>query len=216
MIFYLLGLLSYYKLANKPVPVSICLVFFAVVAVPPATTLFFFVDNHWIFQLIAFAGGIFCWTFTEYFIHRFMMHGKEKKEYHNSLHFHHHVTGTIFTSQVKRILYTLVAITLTAASILFCSYLFIVAGLVTGLSLYSYMHVWLHKQWASKWIGGLQKFHMQHHFGQTEKCFGVTTTLWDKIFNTAGKSGKVSSAKSIEVYFGKKHTKEMITHRQAV
>ena len=216
MIFYLLGLLSYYKLANKPVPASICLLFFAVVTVPPAATLFFFVNTHWTFQLIAFAGGLFCWTFFEYFIHRFMMHGKEKKQYHKSLHFHHHVTGTIFTSQVKRILYSLGAIILIGLSLFFSSYLFLIAGIATGLSLYSYMHVLLHKPWASKWIGGLQKFHMQHHFGQTEKCFGVTNTLWDKVFNTAGKSDKVAGAKSIELYFGKKNTQDLITHKQAV
>ena len=216
MIFYLLGLLSYYKLANKPVPASICLLFFAVVTVPPAATLFFFVNKHWTFQLIAFAGGVFCWTFFEYFIHRFMMHGKEKKEYHKSLHFHHHVTGTIFTSQVKRILYSLGAIILIGLSIFFSSYLFLLAGIATGLSLYSYMHVLLHTPWASKWIGGLQKFHMQHHFGQTEKCFGVTNTLWDKVFNTAGKADKIAGAKSIELYFGKKNTQDLITHKQAV
>lgn len=216
MIFYLLGILSYYKLANKPVPASICLLFFAVITVPPAATLFFFVHKHWTFQLIAFAGGLFCWTFIEYFIHRFMMHGKEKKEYHKSLHFHHHVTGTIFTSQVKRILYSLGAIILTGLSIFFSSYLFLIAGIATGLSLYSYMHVLLHKPWASKWIGGLQKFHMQHHFGQTEKCFGVTNTLWDKVFNTAGKADKIAGAKSIDLYFGKKSTQDLITHKQAV
>jgi sterol desaturase/sphingolipid hydroxylase (fatty acid hydroxylase superfamily) len=216
MIFYLLGLLSYYKLAKKPVPAGICVLFFAVVTVPPAATLFFFVNNHWTFQLLAFAGGVFCWTFFEYFIHRFMMHGKEKKEYHKSLHFHHHVTGTIFTSQVKRILYSLAAIILIAFSILISSYLFLIAGIATGLSLYSYMHVLLHKPWASKWIGGLQKFHMQHHFGQTEKCFGVTNTLWDKVFNTAGKADKVAGAKSIDLYFGKKNTQDLITHKQAV
>ena len=89
MIFYLLGLLSYYKLANKSVPASICLLFFAVITVPPAATLFFFINKHWTFQVIAFAGGLFCWTFIEYFIHRFMMHGKDKKEYHKSFHFNH-------------------------------------------------------------------------------------------------------------------------------
>jgi len=216
MIFYLLGLLSYYKLANKPVPASICLLFFAAVTVAPAATLFFFVNKHWTFQLIAFAGGLFCWTFFEYFIHRFMMHGKEKNEYHKSLHFHHHVTGTIFTSQVKRILYSLGAVALTCFSIFFSSYLFLIAGIATGLALYSYMHVLLHKSWASKWIGGLQKFHMQHHFGQTEKCFGVTNTLWDKIFNTTGKADKIAGAKSIDIYFGKKSTQDLITHKQAV
>lgn len=216
MIFYLLGLLSYYKLANKPVPASICLLFFGVVTVPPTITLFFFLNTHWVFRLIAFAGGLFCWTFIEYFIHRFMMHGKEKKEYQKTLHFHHHVTGTIFTSQVKRILYSSAAIILICCSLLFSSYLFMIAGIATGLSIYSYMHVLLHKQWASKWIGGLQKFHMQHHFGQTEKCFGVTNTLWDRVFNTIGKTDKIAGAKSIELYFGKKDTQDLITHKQAV
>jgi sterol desaturase/sphingolipid hydroxylase (fatty acid hydroxylase superfamily) len=212
----MLGLLSYYKLANKPVPASICLLFFTVVTVPPAITLFFFVNTHWTFQLIAFGGGLFCWTFFEYFTHRFLMHGKEKKEYHKSLHFHHHVTGTIFTSQVKRILYSLVAIILLGLSIFFSSYLFLFAGIITGLAFYSYMHVWLHKPWASKWIPGLQKFHMQHHFGQTEKCFGVTNTWWDRLFNTAGKADKIAGAKSIELYFGKKNIQDLITHKQAV
>ena len=216
MIFYLLGMLGYYKLANKSVPASICLLFFAVVTVPPAATLFLFVNKHWTFQVIAFAGGLFCWTFIEYFIHRFMMHGKEKKEYHKSFHFHHHVTGTIFTTQLKRIIYSLGAIILTCFSIFLSSYLFLFAGIATGLAVYSYMHVWLHKPWAAKWIGSLQKFHMQHHFGQTEKCFGVTNTLWDNIFNTAGKTEKIAGAKSIELYFGKKSTQDLITHKQAV
>ena len=216
MIFYLLGLLGYYKLANKSVPASICLLFFAMITVPPAATLFFFINKHWTFQVIAFAGGLFCWTFFEYFIHRFMMHGKEKKEYHKSFHFHHHVTGTIFTTHVKRVIYSLGAIALTCCSIFFSSYLFLFAGIATGLAVYSYMHVVLHTRWAAKWIPCLQKFHMQHHFGQTEKCFGVTNTWWDKIFNTTGKADKIASSKSIELYFGEKSNHNLITHKQAV
>jgi len=122
----------------------------------------------------------------------------------------------IFTSDVKRIIYSLGAITLTCFSIFFSSYLFLFAGIATGLSLYSYMHVWLHKPWAAKWMSELQKFHMQHHFGQTEKCFGVTNTWWDRIFNTTGKSEKIASPKSIELYFGEKINHNLITHKQAV
>lgn len=216
MIFYLLGLLSYYKLTNKSVPASICLLFFAIVTVPPIATLFLLINKHWIFQLIAFAGGLFCWTFIEYFIHRFMMHGKEKEEYHKSFHFHHHVKGTIFTTNAKRMLYSLGAVTLTCISIFISSYFFLFAGIATGLAIYSYMHVLLHKSWASKWIGGLQKFHMNHHFGQTEKCFGVTNTWWDRIFNTNAKVEKVANAKSIALYFGEKNNHDLITHKQAV
>jgi len=216
MIFYMLGLLSYYKLANKPVPAGICILFFAAVTVPPAATLFFLINKHWTFQLIAFAGGIFCWTFIEYFIHRFLMHRKEKKVYNKSDHFHHHTTGVIFTTAVKRIIITATAISVICCSVFFSNYLFLPAGILTGFAIYGYMHVWLHKSWAAKWIPGLQKFHMQHHFGYTDKCFGVTNTWWDKIFNTAAKTEKIAGTKSIELYFGKTKTQDLFTNKQAV
>ena len=127
------------------------------------------------------------------------------------------LTGYHFHDRCKKDnLFFRSTLTLTCISIFFSSYLFLLAGIATGLALYSYMHVWLHKPWAAKWIGGLQKFHMQHHFGQTEKCFGVTNTWWDKIFNTTGKADKIASAKSIELYFGEKNNHNLITHKQAV
>ena len=217
MIFYMLGLLSYYKIRNKPVPSAVCLLFFGVITIPPTTTLFFFVNKHWTFQLIAFAGGLFCWTFIEYFIHRFLLHAKENKHHSKSHHSIHHADpGKIFTANLKRLLITALAILAVWASVLFSNYLFLPAGFLTGFALYGYMHVWLHKQWAAKWLGGLQTFHMRHHLDQTEKCFGVTFTWWDKIFNTSGKADKVSGSKSFEFYFGKKNAQHLITHKQAV
>jgi len=215
MIFYLIGILGYYKLINKPVPAGICLLFFAVIAVPPATTLLFFINKHWIFHLIAYAGGLFCWTFIEYFVHRFLMHGKEKEDYYKSDHFLHHTNPTkIFTGQVKRIAYSVMAILITWSSISFSNYLFLPAGFITGFALYINMHRVLHSAWASRWLSGLQKFHMQHHLGQTEKCFGVTTTFWDKLFNTTNKSDKTMTAKKVDLYFG--DNKQLINHKQAI
>ena len=209
MIFYLLGLLSYYKLAGKPVPMGICLLFFSVVAIPPATTLFFLLHNHWIFQLLAFAGGLFCWTFIEYFMHRFLMHSKEKKGYQSGHHFHHHRTGIIFTTTLKRILFLCAAGVSLWAGVFISSYLLLPSGIIMGLTLYSFMHLWLHKPWAEKWLGSLQRFHMQHHFGQTEKCFGVTTSLWDRVFNTGSQKNLATTEKKRNLFFMKfssKHT----------
>lgn len=203
MIFYLLGLLSYYKIRNKPVPASICLLFFGVVTVPPTTTLFFFINKHWTFQAIAFAGGLFCWTFIEYFVHRFLLHRRENKNYHETDHFnHHHNPGHIFASYLKRLLVSVIAFLAIWCSILFSNYLFLPAGILTGYAVYGYVHVWLHKAWASKWLSRLQKFHMSHHSGQTEKCFGVTFTWWDRLFNTAGTNEKLITEKIKQVYFG--------------
>lgn len=203
MIFYLLGLLSYYKLAGKPVPPGICLLFFGVVVVPPATTLYFLLNKHWIFEVIAFAGGLFCWTFIEYFIHRFLMHAKERKGHTHGDHFHHHSTGIIFTTHVKRILFIAAAVSSLWTGIFISAYILLPAGILTGFAIYSYMHVWLHKQWATRWLGGLQKFHIQHHIGQTEKCFGVTTMLWDHLFNTAAIKTLIAGEKARNVYFAR-------------
>ena len=217
MIFYMLGLLSYYKIRNKPVPASICVLFFGIVTVPPTTTLFFLLYKHWIFQALAFAGGLFCWTFIEYVVHRFLMHSSDKEDYYESDHFLHHTNpGTIFTGTFKRIVLSGLAVLFAAFSLFFNSYLLLPAGVITGFAAYMNMHRLLHNKSASKWIGRLQKFHMQHHFGQTEQCFGVTTTIWDRIFNTASKSGKNVNAKTIELYFGKSNKKDLITHKQAI
>jgi len=216
MIFYLLGMLGYYKLTNKPAPASICLLFFAVVTVPPVTTLYFMINKHWIFQVIAFAGGLFCWTFIEYFTHRFLMHGKEKEDYRKSYHFVHHSNpGVIFTNNLKRIFYSLVALVLTCVGIIYNYYFLLPAGIITGFALYNFMHLFLHKHWASIWLRNLQQFHMQHHFGQTENCFGVTSMLWDRIFNTTVKSEKPGSIKAMDLYYGKSN-KKLITHKQAI
>jgi sterol desaturase/sphingolipid hydroxylase (fatty acid hydroxylase superfamily) len=203
MIFYMLGLLSYYKIRNKPVPASLCLLFFGVVAIPPATTLFFLINKHWTFQALAFAGGLFCWTFIEYSIHRFWLHRKNNKHYHDTNHFnHHHNPGKVFTTEIKRLIIVAIALITIWNSVFFSNYLFLPAGILTGYAIYGYLHVWLHAQWAARWLPHLQKFHMRHHCGETEKCFGVTFTWWDKIFNTSGGNDKNISEKVKAVYFG--------------
>lgn len=204
MIFYLLGILGYYKARNKPVPAGICIAFFLVIAIPPITTLYLLLNKHWLFQAIALAAGWFCWTFIEYFIHRFRMHKKDKSHYHASLHFIHHTNPRkIFTTETRRVIVAVTAILFIYASIQFSSYLFLPSGVVAGFALYGYMHVGLHKPAMSRWISKHQDFHLQHHCGKTETCFGVTVTWWDKIFNTINRSEKIINQKTKEFYFRK-------------
>jgi sterol desaturase/sphingolipid hydroxylase (fatty acid hydroxylase superfamily) len=204
MIFYLLGLLGYYKLRGKPVPAGICFVFFFVVTIPPAITLYFLLNKHWIFQVIAFAGGWFCWTFIEYAIHRFSMHSKENKHYHESLHFLHHIhPDQIGFTHVKKLFVTLAAAVVIGCSILFSAYLFLPAGILAGIALYGHVHWLLHQSWTSKWLGPLQRFHIHHHCKHPDKCFGVTVTWWDHIFGTAPTKDKEISERILAFYFKK-------------
>lgn len=209
MIFYLLGLLSYYKAIKKPVPIGICLAFFGMLAVPPVITLYFLINKHWVFQLIAFVSGLICWTFIEYFVHRFWLHKKEDRYYYTSHHFLHYTQPKkIFTKAARRVAITMIAISLLTGSILYSNYLFLPAGISAGYALYENMHVWLHQPWSSQWFGNLQKFHIQHHCVQTEKCFGVTFTWWDRIFNTSLTSDKMISEKARKIYFKGNELKE--------
>ena len=194
MIFYLLGLLGYYKAMKKPVPAGICLLFFFVMAVPPVTSLYLLLFKHWVFQIIAFVAGWFCWTFIEYFIRRFWLHRKENADYHNSNYFFHHTKPQqIFTAAVKRLIILSFALLLIFFSFSISVYLLLPAGIFTGYALYGYMHVWIYKPWAVRWFRKLREFHMQHHCGHTEKCFGVTVTWWDRLFNTIPHSEKIIS-----------------------
>lgn len=214
MIFYLLGVLAYYKTIKKPVPIGICLAFFGMLAVPPVITLYILINKHWVFQLIAFVSGWICWTFIEYFVHRFWLHKKEDRHYYTSHHFLHHTQPKkIFTTAARRIAITMIAISLLTGSILFSSYLFLPAGISAGYALYGYMHVWLHQPWSAQWFGGLQKFHMQHHCGHTEKCFGVTFTWWDRMFNTMPLAERNITTKAKEVYFSNTDKQKLIMNQ---
>lgn len=203
MIFYLLGILGYYKARNKPVPAGICFAFFLVVTIPPITALYLLLNKHWVFRVIALVAGWFCWTFIEYFIHRFLMHKKDKSNYHKSLHFIHHTNPRkIFTTEMRRLIFVAAAIMFIYFSIQFSNYLFLPAGILAGFALYSYVHVWLHMPALAKWINKHQEFHLQHHCGKTESCFGVTVRWWDRIFNTINSSEKIISEKTRKFYFG--------------
>jgi sterol desaturase/sphingolipid hydroxylase (fatty acid hydroxylase superfamily) len=208
MIFYLLGLLSYYKLANKAVPWTICLAFFAVVTIPPGTTLMFLVNKHWIFQALAFAGGLFCWTFIEYFIHRFWLHNKNRDHRSVSNHaLHHRLTAFIYTPAWKRIAIACLAFLTLLSGILYSNYLYLPAGIIAGYAVYCYVHFWLHQPWAEKRMNRLYRFHVMHHVGSTACCFGVTFTWWDKVFNTVPVTGKSITEKARK-FFSKKSMNE--------
>ena len=211
MIFYMLGLLSYYKLANKPVPAGICLAFFGVVIIPPVITLFFLVDDYWVFEFLVFIIGLFSWTFIEYFIHRFLLHGKKNYRYYKDNHSLHHANPTeIFTSKLKRLLITIAAILSVCASIGYSFYFWIVAGFLCGYAAYGYVHTFLHTQRLSKWLSKLRAFHMQHHLSQSGTCFGVCTTWWDTIFNTAGEHQADFHTKARNLFFGIKNKIKML------
>ncbi|KAK8559816.1 hypothetical protein V6N13_016550 [Hibiscus sabdariffa] len=67
----------------------------------------------------------------------------------------------------------------------------LLGGGLAGYVIYDTTHYYLHFTHPTNHIlKSLKKYHMDHHFRIRNKGFGVTTKLWDRVFETlADKSG---------------------------
>ena len=147
--------------------------------------------------LALFFTGMFFWTFFEYIMHRFVYHFVSENKHIQRFVFifhenHHHYprdTQRLFLPPVPSIL---------IASILFIVMYFVFSlfplpglvfsfypGFILGYLLYASMHFAIHA-WKPpfKWMKPLWRNHHLHHYKQQEKGFGVSSTLWDRIFGT--------------------------------
>ena len=59
-------------------------------------------------------------------------------------------------------------------------------GVIFSLVAYDCLHYYFHFGWEPQWqfIANLKRNHLKHHYKNTDKGFGVTSTLWDKVFGT--------------------------------
>lgn len=154
-----------------------------------------------------FSGGAaVCWTFTEYYVHRFVLHKElllsphsPPSPAHLSHIFSRHLNHHVFMNQRSRIaqhirdyyffvppLWLLVWLVLPSAA----GYP-LLAGLLSGSLFYDAVHLAYHfdGEWPgcltnSFWFRAMKSAHMRHHFRDNSKEFGVTTDLWDRVLGT--------------------------------
>ena len=164
-----------------------------------------------LFHVIIFFYGWFCWTFTEYMIHRFWSHTKENKSKLNALtkHQHHHSHPTeISVKFFHRVFMFFTCFILLLAGIYFHFIFFFMAGLMTGFSMFCMIHYILHQSWAKRMFPALLRFHMIHHLKQPGICFGVSVTWWDRVFKTTPVAGSEISPKIISFYYDRSGDKK--------
>lgn len=58
------------------------------------------------------------------------------------------------------------------------------SGMIFGYLGYIYVHYQVHTNRPPKFIKNLMIHHALHHYKYPELAFGVSTTLWDHVFNT--------------------------------
>ena len=137
--------------------------------------------------------GLAVWTLAEYLIHRFAFHHVPGLK---TAHLEHHaepmglhgsptvVTVLVFAGLALAPLWYLTSLQTAAA---------LTAGLMAGYLAYVGVHYALHHvnslgpRWlpasAKVWLRNLIRAHAVHHH-QIEYNFGVTTTIWDRVFGT--------------------------------
>ncbi|XP_065369701.1 uncharacterized protein Fa2h [Calliphora vicina] len=142
-----------------------------------------------------FLTGILFWTFLEYTLHRYVFHMEVKPNTHPwlcTLHFmihglHHKVPfdpmrlvfpplpGVIIAS----ILYSPISLCLPRPRV-------ILAGALFGYLCYDMIHYYLHYGNPSvKHLYHMKRYHYQHHFAHQDMGYGISSPLWDFVFNTS-------------------------------
>ncbi|XP_065352875.1 uncharacterized protein Fa2h [Cloeon dipterum] len=140
--------------------------------------------------------GTFLWTALEYTLHRWLFHMEPPSHsprlitFHFLIHgIHHKVpfdgTRLVFppagSSILGMVLY-LIFRTILPTSILHST----AAGVTLGYMFYDMFHYYLHfgAPKPSSHFYYMKRYHNQHHFSQHESGYGITSPLWDVVFDT--------------------------------
>lgn len=140
-----------------------------------------------------FAGGILLWTLTEYIMHRFAFHYEPKSNWGQKLHFiFHGVHHDYPNDKLRLVLPPSVSIPLAVgfyflfAALISEAYLYaFYPGFVLGYLCYDISHyAFHHLNFKNEFWKKLKKHHMLHHYSDATKGYGVSSSLWDKIFRS--------------------------------
>ncbi|XP_051160541.1 fatty acid 2-hydroxylase [Leptopilina boulardi] len=157
-------------------------------------------SGHFIYFLpkifIAFSCGILLWTFLEYSLHRKLFHMKppSNSKFLITLHFILHGVHHKAPFDNQRLVFPPLPAAIIAF-ILFNLYKllfpqlfmhFVLSGALTGYLCYDLMHYYLHhgSPKADTYLYDMKRYHNYHHFSHHDIGFGISTKLWDYIFET--------------------------------
>jgi len=141
-----------------------------------------------------FAMGWLFWTFSEYWIHRYVYHVHTNNKWLLKIqHAGHGIHHQYPKDPTRLAMPPLPAILLVA---IFYAFFWLIIGnyalaflpgFLFGYVLYISLHYAEHRYKAPKFgpLNRLWKYHMLHHYKYPEsKVFGVSTIFWDKVFGT--------------------------------
>ena len=138
-----------------------------------------------------FTGGLMVFTLVEYLLHRYFFHIKTTSSFRTKIQFavhgNHHAHPREMTQMMMKptlALVIVVGLTIVLYSLLDLRMLAFMPGFLGGYGLYLFLHFAIHAYRPPKnFMRQLWVNHHVHH--RTEKTnFGVSSPLWDIIFQT--------------------------------
>ncbi|WP_333819159.1 sterol desaturase family protein [Ohtaekwangia sp.] len=150
-------------------------------------------NNTILIFLASFIAGIFFWTLTEYVLHRFVFHFVPKSQWGQRLHFiFHGVHHDYPNDRLRLVMPPSVSIPLATAFYLLFVWLIpaeyvygFFAAFITGYLIYDISHYAMHHfTFKNPIMKKIKQHHMQHHYAEPDRGYGVSSALWDKIFRS--------------------------------
>jgi sterol desaturase/sphingolipid hydroxylase (fatty acid hydroxylase superfamily) len=137
--------------------------------------------------------GMLAWSFAEYVLHRWVFHWKKDTAVGRRIHFLLHGVHHDFPNDKDRLVMPLP--TSVPLSVIFYALFYFTmgkapadpffAGFVLGYLFYDGTHYYVHHfRPKGRWGKFLRRHHMTHHHADHDGGFGVSSPLWDYVFQT--------------------------------
>ncbi|SMG34067.1 Fatty acid hydroxylase superfamily protein [Marivirga sericea] len=144
---------------------------------------------------ILFTLGFFSWTLGEYFIHRYIFHMDDDKKWKRWVTYTFHGIHHEYPKDKDRIVMPPAGAILISSIIFGVFWLFLqeyafalVPGFLIGYLVYAFVHYAIHAYQPPKnFLKWLWIYHSIHHYKHPDKYFGVSSPIWDFVFNTVPK-----------------------------
>jgi sterol desaturase/sphingolipid hydroxylase (fatty acid hydroxylase superfamily) len=137
--------------------------------------------------------GLVAWSLAEYLLHRFVFHFEPDTRWGRRLHFIIHGVHHDYPHDPMRLVMP-PSVSVPLAILVFLLFRLLLgpvwslpffAGFLVGYLIYDMAHFHIHHHRSDNRLSlALRRYHYRHHFQQSDRGFGVTSSLWDKVFQT--------------------------------
>ncbi|KAJ3213909.1 hypothetical protein HDU67_002315 [Dinochytrium kinnereticum] len=143
-----------------------------------------------------FGFGLLVWTFIEYTLHRFLFHIDELLPDNSvciTLHFLlHGIHHFLPMDRMRLVMPPALGLTLSIPFYLLVTSIFpmecgyaTIGGAYFGFMAYDLIHYYLHHgRPATAHLREMKSYHLDHHYKNAHLGYGITSKLWDYVFNT--------------------------------